>query len=85
MGITSEISLHESGYKKYIEIITSAYNVPVSLRGRYYYRSRSTNQELTGNALNDFLLKKSGQTWDDVIEPRAKYRILMLIRSKPIF
>lgn len=72
MGITSEINLLESGDKKYIEIITPAYNVPVSLRGRYYYRSGSTNQELTGNTLNDFFNKKSGQTWDDVIEPRAK-------------
>ncbi|MDR2955114.1 MAG: putative DNA binding domain-containing protein [Prevotella sp.] len=72
MGITSEVNLLESDSKKYIEIVTPAYNVPVSLRGRYYYRSGSTNQELTGNTLNDFLLKKSGQTWDDVIEPRVK-------------
>jgi predicted HTH transcriptional regulator len=42
--------------------------VPVSLRGRYYYRSGSVNQELTGAALNGFLLKRAGQTWDDVIE-----------------
>jgi ATP-dependent DNA helicase RecG len=28
-------------------------------------------QELTGAALNEFLLKKAGQTWDNVIEERA--------------
>ncbi len=26
---------------------------------------------MTGNALNEFLLRKSGKTWDDVIEPCA--------------
>jgi ATP-dependent DNA helicase RecG len=30
-------------------------------------------QELTGIALNEFLLKKAGQTWDNVIEPRATF------------
>jgi len=47
------------------------YSVPISLRGRYYYRSGSTKQELTGASLNEFLLQKSGKTWDDIIEPRA--------------
>jgi ATP-dependent DNA helicase RecG len=28
---------------------------------------------LTGASLNEFLLKRSGQTWDDVIEPRATF------------
>jgi ATP-dependent DNA helicase RecG len=43
------------------------------LRGRYYYRSGSVKQELTGAALSEFLLKKAGQTWDNVIEPRATF------------
>jgi|GEM_PF-2793837 len=34
---------------------------------------RSTKQELAGASLNEFLLKKSGKTWDDVIEPRATF------------
>jgi ATP-dependent DNA helicase RecG len=55
----------------YIEIVTLPYSVPISLRGRYYYRIGSTKQELTGTSLNEFLLKKSGKTWDDVVEPRA--------------
>lgn len=29
--------------------------------------------ELTGTALNDFLLRNSGKTWDDVIEARAGF------------
>ncbi|MCD4695610.1 MAG: putative DNA binding domain-containing protein, partial [Bacteroidales bacterium] len=73
MGITIDVNLHEEKGKYYIEIITQPYSVPISLRGRYYFRSGSTKQELTGAALNEFLLKKSGKTWDDVIEPRATF------------
>jgi ATP-dependent DNA helicase RecG len=71
MGITVEVNLQHENEKYFIEIITHPYSVPISLRGRYYYRSGSTKQELTGASLNEFLLKKSGKTWDDVIEPRA--------------
>ena len=73
MGITVEVNLHEENEKHFIEIVTLPYSVPISLRGRYYYRSGSTKQELTGASLNEFLLKKSGKTWDDVIEPRATF------------
>jgi len=73
MGITVEVNLHEENRNHFIEIITPPYSVPISLRGRYYYRSGSTKQELTGASLNEFLLKKSGKTWDDVIEPRANF------------
>ena len=73
MGITVEVNLHEENGKHFIEIVTFPYSVPISLRGRYYYRSGSTKQELTGASLNEFLLKKSGKTWDDVIEPRASF------------
>jgi len=73
MGITVEVNLHEEAGKYFIEIITHPYSVPISLRGRYYYRSGSTKQELIGASLNEFLLKKSGKTWDDVIEPRATF------------
>jgi ATP-dependent DNA helicase RecG len=30
-------------------------------------------QELTGAALNEFLLKRAGHTWDDVVETRATF------------
>lgn len=71
MGIIPEVNLHEENGNHFIEIIIPPYSVPISLRGRYYYRSGSTKQELTGASLNVFLLKKSGKTWDDVIEQRA--------------
>src|SRR5690606_8334190 len=73
MGITVEVNLHEENSNHFIEIVTTPYTVPISLRGRYYYRSGSTKQELTGASLNEFLLKKSGKTWDDAIEPRATF------------
>jgi len=73
IGIMVEVNLHEETGKYFIEIVTHPYSVPISLRGRYYYRSGSTKQELTGASLNEFLLKKSGKTWDDVLEPRARF------------
>jgi len=73
MGITSEVNLHIERGKYFIEIVTQPYSVPISIRGRYYYRSGSTKQEITGATLNEFLLKKSGKTWDDIIESRATF------------
>jgi ATP-dependent DNA helicase RecG len=71
IGITAEVNLLEEADKHFIEIIVQPYSVPISLRGRYYYRGGSVKQELTGAALNEFLLKRAGQTWDN------KYRILL--------
>lgn len=73
MGITAEVNLLQEDDKHYIEIIVQPYSVPISLRGRYYYRSGSVKQELTGTSLNEFLLKRSGLTWDEVTEPRATF------------
>lgn len=71
LGITVDVNLIQDNDHHLIEIIVPPYSVAISLRGRYYIRSGSTNSELTGNTLNDFLLRKSGRTWDDVIEERA--------------
>ena len=71
LGIIAEINLHNESGKYFAEIVTPPYTVAVSLRGRYYQRSGSTNTELVGTALTEFLLRKSGQTWDEIIESRA--------------
>ena len=71
LGLMPQIALREEGGLSYLEIIVEASNVPISLRGVYYWRSGSVKQELKGNALNDFLLKKMGLTWDRVIEAQA--------------
>jgi len=67
------VQLLDAEGKKYIQIKVNPYTVPVSLRGRYYYRSGSTKLELTGLELNGFLLKKAGKTWDDIIEESADF------------
>jgi len=71
MGITAEVNLLDEDGKTYIEIVVQPYSVPISIRGRYFYRSGSVKHELTGAALNEFLLKKVGQTWDNMPEERA--------------
>lgn len=73
LGIIAEVNLHQENGAHYLEIVVPPYTVPVSLRGRYYYRTGSTKLELTGNALNEFLLKKSGKTWDNVPEAMATF------------
>lgn len=37
---------------------------PVSCKGRYYRRVGATNQLLRGAALDDFLLRRQGSSWD---------------------
>jgi ATP-dependent DNA helicase RecG len=73
MGIVCDVQLLEKTENKYIQIKVNPYTVPVSLRGRYYYRTGSTKIELTGVQLNEFLLKKAGKTWDDIIEESAHF------------
>lgn len=73
LGIVCDVNLIDIDKKYLIEIDVKPYDIPVSYQGKYFYRSGSTKQELKGNALNEFLLKKSGKTWDDVIEPRATF------------
>lgn len=73
LGIIIDVNLHETKEGEYLEIITEPYPNAISYKGQYYYRSGSTKQELKGNSLNEFLLKKTGNTWDNVIEPRATF------------
>lgn len=73
LGIISDVNLLKDDSNYFIEIITKPYSVPVSFQGRYYFRSGSTKMEMTGNTLNEFLLKKSGKTWDDIVESTAFY------------
>ena len=61
LGIAAEVNLLQDGSKHFIEIVVLPYSVPISLRGRYYYRSGSVKQELTGASLNEFLLKRTGK------------------------
>jgi ATP-dependent DNA helicase RecG len=72
LGITAEVNLLQEDGKHYIEIVVTPYSVPISLRGRYFYRSGSVKQELTGAALNEFLLERIGKKWDSVPVPNVQ-------------
>jgi ATP-dependent DNA helicase RecG len=72
IGILPQVNRIEESGMYYVEISTSPYSVPISYRGIYFIRIGSTTQELRGNALTEFLLRKSGKTWDDIIEAGAK-------------
>ncbi|MBM4176814.1 MAG: DeoR family transcriptional regulator [Ignavibacteria bacterium] len=71
LGITAEVKLQELNQIHFIEIFIQPYTVAISYHGKYYIRVGTTTTELTGNSLTEFLLRKSGQTWDNVIEERA--------------
>ncbi|WP_262363743.1 RNA-binding domain-containing protein [Aliarcobacter cryaerophilus] len=69
LGIMVDVNLLQDEDKEYLEIITHKYPYPISYKGSYYYRSGSTTQELKGVALDKFLLRKQGKTWDSVPVP----------------
>ena len=71
LGLMPAINLQEDAGKPFLEIIVEPSTVPISLRGAYYWRSGSVKQELKGAALNEFLLKKMGLTWDRAIQGNA--------------
>jgi ATP-dependent DNA helicase RecG len=67
LGLVVDVNLHNEEGKNYLEIDVPVSTVPISFHGIYHYRSGSTKQELRGTALQDFLFKKAGRTWDDSI------------------
>ena len=69
LGLMVDVNLHSEGGKDYLEIVVEPYPFPISLRGKYYYRSGSTLQELKGAALTKFLLQRQGKKWDGVPVP----------------
>lgn len=73
LGVYAEVNLESKASRSYLEIIVPRYDVPISIRGKYYVRMGSTLQELKGPALNEFILKRTGKTWDDIAEPRASF------------
>jgi ATP-dependent DNA helicase RecG len=73
MAIIADIAVRESNDRHCIVITVGAYPFPISYRGAYYIRSGSTTQELTGNALDEFMLRKQGRTWDGVPVPYVAF------------
>ena len=67
LGIVVDVNLHQKDGLDYMEIIVNPSNVPISYKGVFYYRSGATKQELKGPALQQFILKKMGRSWDEII------------------
>ncbi len=71
LGIVADVNLLHKEDKDYIEIAVQPCNLPIAYHGIYHYRSGSTKQELKGAALQQFLLRKMGHSWDDIENERA--------------
>jgi ATP-dependent DNA helicase RecG len=66
LGVTTDVSLHTEDGKEYIEIDIRPSSAPISYNEEFYYRSGSTKHALAGTSLTEFLLSKSGKTWDSI-------------------
>jgi ATP-dependent DNA helicase RecG len=76
LGIVVDLKLRTEGGKEWLEIVVEPHSYPVSYKGEYHVRSGSTKLELKGAALDRFLLRKQGRTWDGVPVPRVSIRDL---------
>ncbi len=66
LGIVADVNKRTKDSVSYIEIKVKPSSFPVSYHGEYHYRSGSTKQQLTGIALSEFIMRKTGFRWEDV-------------------
>lgn len=66
-GVVPDVSLLEENGKEYIKITIAPSNTPITYKGRLYFRSGTTLQQLDGMAAQNFLLNKMGKCWDEQI------------------
>ena len=64
MGLMAAVDLRKQDDKEYVSVKVDAVDQPISFKGKYYYRSGATLQEMNGLALQNFLLRKLGRSWD---------------------
>jgi ATP-dependent DNA helicase RecG len=69
MAIVAQVDLRSEDGLEYLVVTVPPYPYPISYHGKYYLRSGATNRELTGNALDEFILRRQGKTWDGVPVP----------------
>lgn len=65
LGVVTEVNRRRREGREYIEIRVAPSSYPVNWRGEYHFRSGSTKQQLTGAALTEFILRKTGFHWED--------------------
>lgn len=61
LGILVDVNLCHDKDIEYIAISVLSNLYPVSYKGEYHYRTGSTKQQLKGQALNQFLLRKTSR------------------------
>ena len=66
LGIVCRVELLNEDERDYIEIQVNPSSYPVNYHGEYHFRSGSTKQQLTGIALSEFIMRKTGVRWEDV-------------------
>ncbi len=71
LGFSPDVRLKNEKRKEYIEIKVKPQLTGIALRGKFYLRSGSSTVELKGPQLQKFLLEKSGQNWESVVETKA--------------
>ncbi|MCP4376339.1 MAG: transcriptional regulator [bacterium] len=69
LGILPDVDLVSESGKEFVRITVQARPYPVSYKGQYHYRCGSTKQLLKGQALDRFLLSRTGKRWDAVPVP----------------
>ena len=66
LGIIADVNKRTKAGLDYIEIKVEPSSFPISYHGEYHYRSGATKQQLTGNALSQFIMRRTGFHWEDV-------------------
>jgi ATP-dependent DNA helicase RecG len=66
LGIVADVNKHTKDGKDYLEIKVKPSSFPISYHGEFHYRSGATKQQLTGVALSEFIMQKTGFRWEDV-------------------
>ena len=64
MGIVADVVLVRKEGKDVIRIKVPASSFPVSYHGGYFYRTGAVKMQMVGNALTDFILRKTNSSWD---------------------
>ena len=64
MGIVADVVLIRKEGKDVIRIKVPASSFPVSYHGGYFYRTGAVKMQMVGNALTDFILRKTNSSWD---------------------
>jgi ATP-dependent DNA helicase RecG len=71
LSIVCEVNLLKEDDLEYIEIIVEPSKSAVAFSGKFYKRMGTVSKLLSGQALSDFILKKSNLFWDSLLESKA--------------